>query len=453
MTISVRESGVVVSEVANPSLALGPGVINITGIVGTASSTIEVDNVEVVKGLTNGADALPNTVSGDVASIIGVGAAPGYFNFIAGTDFNQVDNTVQWLGSGLQPTTGATYYASYNKNKVDPAYFNPVTLFSIDDCRQLYGPELSNGVVSEITLAALLAFEAGGDGTVVMACQAINGATSSYIDAIQKFEREDIDTLIVVGATNTQVRQEVINHVESMSTDFNQKERHAWIPSANLNDTVTTIGNLAAQIGSDRVNLIAPPSMGITVKDVGTGNDARLVLSSVYGGAALAGVESANDVATPLLRKRLPSRMDANNFKYIRSEVLFMLRGGVTILQSDTNGVYVKEASTTDTGSIETVEPSIRRIKDLLRKQVRSTLDTRYIGTKLLGGSLRNIEASTQAILSNFLNSSIITAFRNITAKLDTVDPRQVNVSFEVSPVFPLRFINVSFSIFVNTAL
>lgn len=452
MSINVKESGVIVSEIENPSLALGPGVQNIAGIVGTGSATVEVDNVETVKGLTNGLDTIPNTLSGQVASIIGVGVAPGYFNFVAGTDFNQNDNQVQWLPSGQQPTTGASYYVSYNMVK-DASYYEPLTFFSIDDVRATYGPELKNGIISEITLASLLAFEAGGDGTVVVAVQAVDGQTSSYIDALAKLERVEVDTVVVPGVTNTQVLTAVIDHVELQSTDFNQKERHAWVASSNLNDTVATIGALATAIASDRVNLIAPSSVGITVKDVGTTQDARLVVSSVYAGAALAGVEAANDAATPLLRKRLPARLDVNSFQYIRSEILFMLRSGVTILQQNDSGVYVKEASTTDVSSIERVEPSVRRIKDVLRKTVRAALDARYIGTKLLSGTTKNIEASVQSILQNFISSSIITAFRGISAKLDSVDPRQVNVSFEVAPVFPLRFIQVTFSIFVNTAV
>lgn len=451
MATSIRESGVVITEVPNPSLNVGPGSVNITGIVGTGSSTIDVQNVQVIKGVTNGADTLPSTLSGQVQSIIGVGDTPGYFNYISGADYSQVDNTLQWLGA-KQPTSGAAYFASYKKVK-GTEFYQPATYFSIDDVRTTCGPELNNGVISEITLAANLVFQAGGDGTIVVVCQAVDGTTSGYIDALALMEKEEIDTLIVPGATNTAVLSAVIDHVGRMSTDYNQKERHAWVASSNLNDTVQTIGTLAASINSDRINLIAPPSVGITIRDIGTNVDTRLVLSSIYGGAALAGVETANDVATPLLRKRLPAMVDVNSFKYIRSEVLYMLGSGVTILQQDASGTYVKEASTTAPASIETVEPSIRRIKDLLRKQVRETLNTRYIGTKLLGGSLSNIEASTQAILTNFINSTLITAFRNISAKLDSVDPRQVNVSFEISPVFPLRFIQVTFSIFVNNQL
>jgi hypothetical protein len=450
MSVTVRESGVVVSEIENPSLAIGAGTVNVTGIVGTASATVEVDNAEVTKGAFNGTDTIPNTTVSNVASVLGVGSSPGFFDFVAGVDYNIVNNTIVWIGQ--QPSTAALYYVSYKLVK-DATYYTPKTLFSIDDVRAIYGAELNNGVISEITLAALLTFESGGDGTIVVTCQAVDGQTSSYIDALTQLEREEVDTLIVTGVTNTQVRSAVINHVQAMSTDFNQKERHAWIAPANLNDTVQTIGTLADGINSDRVNMVAPPSVGITLKDVGTTTDARLVVSSVYAGAALAGIETANDAATPLLRKRLPSRLDVNSYKYIRSEILFMLRSGVTILQQDSNGVYVKEASTTDTSSIERVEPSVRRIKDLLRKVVRDTLNTRYIGTKLLTGSLSNIQASVQAILSNFISSTLITAFRNISAKLDSVDPRQVNVSFEIAPVFPLRFVNVSFSIFVNSAL
>jgi hypothetical protein len=447
------QSGVVVTEVPNPALNVPPGQINIAAIVGGGSPTIVVSNIQVVKGLTNGTDPIPGTISGDVQSIIGVGVAPGYFNFIPGTDFVQNDNAIQWLPGGSQPPVGSFYWTNINKIK-DSSFYQPLTFFDIDDVRATYGPELQNGIMNDITMAAALIFTAGGDGTIVKAVQIVDGSTTSYFSALDKLQTEELDTLVVTGITNSSVLAYTIQHVQLMSSDSIGMERHAYAAPFNLNDVPATIGALASQINSDRVWMTTPPSMGITVRDVGTQLDVRLVLSSIYGGgSSMAGIEAANDAATPLLRKRLPGSVDTNGFKYINSEVIFFISKGVNIIDSDASGAFVREASTTNVFSIETVEPSIRRIKDVLRKTVRNTLNQRYIGNKLLPGSLSNIQASVQAILTNFINGTLITAFRNISAKLDSVDPRKVDVSFEIAPVFPLRFIQVTFSIFVNSNL
>jgi len=448
---NVQQSGVVVTEVPNPALNVPPGNINIAAVVGGGSPTITVSNIQVVKGLTNGTDVIPGTLSGEVQSITGVGVAPGYFNFIPGSDFVQADNAITWL-SGGQPPVGSFYYTSINKVK-DSTFYQPLTFFDIDDVRATYGAELQNGIVNDITLAASLIFTAGGDGCIVKAVQIVDGSTTSYFDAIDKLQTEEIDTLVVTGITNSAVLSKTIQHVQLMSSDSIGMERHAYAAPFNLNDTVPTIGALAQSINSDRIWITAPPSVGVTTRDVGTSQDVRLVVSSIYAGAAMAGVEAANDAATPLLRKRLPANVDANNFKYLNNEVVYFISTGVNVLQQDASGVFVRESSTTAVSSIETVEPSVRRIKDVLRKTVRNTLNTRYIGGKLLKGGLSNIESTTQAILTNFINSTLITAFRNISAKLDTVDPRKVNVSFEIAPVFPLRFVQVTFSIFVNSNL
>jgi tail sheath protein len=447
------QSGVVVTEVPNPALNVPPGQQNITAIVGGGSPTIVVANIQITKGATNGTDVIPGTISGSVQSIIGVGVAPGYFNFILGTDYIQTDNTIVWQNGGNQPPTGAFYWANINKNK-DASFYQPLTFFDIDDVRSTYGPELQNGIQNDITLAASLVFTAGGDGTIVIGCQIVDGSTTSYFSAIDKLQTVELDTLVVTGITNSSVLAYTIQHVELMSSDSIGMERHAYAAPMNLNDVPATIGALAQSIDSDRITLTTPPSMGVTVLDVGTNQDVRLAISSIYGGgASLAGLEAANDVATPLLRKVLPGNVDTNGFAYINSEVIYFISQGVTIIDQNASGAFVRESSTTNVSSIETVEPSIRRIKDVVRKTVRTTLNNRYIGNKLLQGSISNVASSVQAILTNFINATIITGFQNITAKQDSVDPRKIDISFQIAPVFPLRFIQVTFSIFVNTNL
>jgi hypothetical protein len=244
-----------------------------------------------------------------------------------------------------------------------------------------------------------------------------------------------------------------------MSTDYEKKERTTIIGPTGLNDSVSSISAQAQAIASDRVSLIAPPSLGYTFQDSVTAEDVRVELSSVFAGAALSGIESnpSNTPATPLLRKQLPARIDINSFNYLRSELIMLASAGVLPLRSIDGGApIVYDQLTTDVTSIEKEERPIRRIKDFVRKGVRDVLDGRYIGTEILGAStLDNIQKTIQSTLDAYQGVVLVPggdglSYRNIRAVFNSVDPRQVDIRFEIGPIFTLKFITVVFSIFTQ---
>ncbi len=101
------------------TVAAGPiGVVN--SILLTKEKTANVTRGAVV----NGADGLPDT---SVIQIVEV--KQGATTYVAGTDFNRVNNTVDWAPAGAEPATGSTYTVKYRwRDSVEP---DAVTAYTI----------------------------------------------------------------------------------------------------------------------------------------------------------------------------------------------------------------------------------------------------------------------------------------------------------------------------------
>lgn len=447
--MSYRAPGVTIKEVSNPANVLVPGGYNVSGIIGTGSATIDFDNVAVIKA--SGNDTIPLRASQEVSSIIGVGDYPGYFNYVEGRDFSLSSGyQLTWL-SGNKPVEGATFYVSYKKNKITADY-DAIRLFDIDDVRKQFGNEVENGViVSTLTLAALLELEKRGEGGGIVCVQAKDGATQSFMNAIDSLEDEEIDTVICTGITNSEVRNYLIDKNNLCSSDSVGKERTTFIAATTLDATVADQATSADSFDNDRVCFISPPAIGVTVKDAITGESVRVVVSSVFAGADISGMESNpdSDPATPMLRKKLSSRIDLNGFKYLKKEKNYLASKSSFVLEENpiTGQVSVFDALTTNSTSPDTQERSVRRIKDRVRKDIRTALDIRYVGQKNVNGMESDVEMSTKSLLSNFVDADIIREARNVKATRNPLDDREIKVTFEILAVYPLKWITITFSI------
>jgi len=453
MSLTYRAPGIYIKEVANPNSVSTSGAFNTTAIVAPASSTIPITNIVQTKG-SGSTDTIVDTngtayAAGVVNSVTAIGDLPGFENYTVTTDYTIADNVITWVSSN-KPAEGAQYYVSITRNKVAADYL-PIRFYSVDDCRTQYGYELVNGVVNPMTMLSMLEME-GRDGNGSILCtQTTDGMTQSFLDAIDKLETEDVDTLICSGVTNSTVRNYAIQHCTKMSSESNKHERTMFCAPETLTASIATINALSAAIANDRVTMITPPQVNVTAYDYGTGESVTTALSSIYAGANISGMESSADfdVATPLLNKQISTKITIDpDYDYIRAEKLSLGAGNNLILERNvlTEAVTIFDALTTDGTSAETQERSIRRIKDKVRKEVRFALEKRYIGQKNLLSVKSSIEMTTSALLQNFIDAQILTGKRNITCKQGT-DPRQLILTFQIQPVWAVKWVDVSFSI------
>lgn len=443
-----RAPGVFVTEVPNPSIGALPSGFRLPGLVATGKTNLAVKNTAVVKGATNSTDAIPLGGYSAVVSITSAGDSPDLAQYKAGTDYNQVNNGIQWISGGQQPTTAATYYVSWARAKTAAEYL-PVMHTNMRDVRDAYGNEVDAGVIQSIPIAAKFLFDNGAPAIIIT--QATTASQSDLQTAIDAMKSQDIDVLVVPQATNTTMTNYIRSHVLNQSSPTVRHER-VYITSADgFSDATTTLTNKATvSMAHERLWMLAPPSFVATLVDATYKTDVDVLLPSTYLAAQYAGsVTNPNfDAAAPLTRRTLVGAKNLSSFNYLESEKDYLGSNGVTVIESATGGIRVRHALTTDLTNVNTVTQSVVLIKDNIKKTLRPFLDRTYIGTKITSRTPSDVSSTIKTFLEQKITDQIIVEYRNIAVTQDTLDPRTINVRFDIKPSYPLEFVDVAFSLF-----
>lgn len=448
--------GVFIKETPLPQPVTITGGARVVGIVGIGSTNYLIENVEVVRGASS-TDAIPDTVSGDNITVVGIGDIPGYNNYIKDTDFNMSDNNIDWSLAGEEPTATNSYYISYLKLKGD-SFYEPTLFYDIDNVRETYGAELNNGTINEITLAAAIAFKSGA--SQVICVQQVDNTVQEQENAIDKLETEEIDILLAPGMTSTTVQSYILSHINKMNSYTEKKERIFLTTGLNLNDNVAAIKARAAAFNNQLITVCAPSVCEITLTDDSLNTESTLELSTGYAMASLAGIMAnvAYDEAEPLTRKILTGIDTLNNVKYKESEMNDLASNGVLVLTNDGGVIRVRHAVTTSTANVNEIELEVVSIKMQVRKQIRTTLAP-YIGMKYIGAETNAlIAAAVRSFCEQKVTAQVFSpeqdgvdpGYRNILVRQDAVDPRVANVHFEFRPVYTLTWEEVTFSLYVS---
>ena len=436
--VKVTESSKMVSNATS-----GPRVM---AVLGLASSTYVVANLDCVCG-SGSTDTITGTQSSDVVSVIGVGSLPGLYDFVLGTDFTVTNNTIIWIGTH-KPSAGSTYYVSYNQNK-GSSFYQPSVFTDPSTVESIYGPALSNGVISEVTLGSQIAFENGASEVVCL--QVSNNLLATQKAAIDLLETQDIDFLLYpgVGACNITLQQYAMAHCLRMSTDTEKMER-IYITNPSSGSVVSSdIINSAIAFNNDVVTMIAPPSMNVVLTDAICNIDLTVSVPSAFAGCAIAGISTAYgaDEATPLTRAQLLG-IDSLNGSWKNSVMDQMDANGVLILVNNNGVIQVRHAVTTAVGNINQEELEIKILRNQTRKDLRALFDP-FIGQKYdnkLNGKL----AST---LVNFCNQKVTNKIyesydpSSISVVQSASDPRKALISYTFTPVYTDTEIDITFAI------
>lgn len=444
MATVYRAPGVYIQDVQNPAFGALPAGFRVPGLVATGKSTLPVKNTPITKGSANGTDTIP-TSGLTVVAVTVVGDTPDTSQYKSGIDYNSVNNTIVWINGGQQPTTGATYYVSWTRAKV-AAEFLPMQFTNLKDVRDAYGNELESGVYNAIPTAANLLFQNGAPAVII--AQAVTAAVTDLQNAIDNMKVQDIDVLVVPQATNSALWQYVRGHVLTQSSPSVRHERVFLTGPDGFSDAITTIAAKATSIAHERMWLLAPPSIVVTLRDAITLTDQDVFLPAQYMAAALAGAVTnpSEDAATPITRRSIVGIKNLSTFNYQQSDKDYLGAAGVMVI-NDTPNIQVRHAITTDTTNVNTVTASVVLIKDNVKKTLRPLLDKAYIGTKITSRTPSEVATTITTFLEQKITDQIIVAYRNISVVQDAIDPRTINIKFDIKPVYPLEFIDVSFSL------
>jgi hypothetical protein len=176
-------------------------------------------------------------------------------------------------------------------------------------------------------------------------------------------------------------------------------------------------------------------------------NNITLILDGSFLAAAVAGLLSSYDAAEPATRKGLTGFLGLG-LSLSRSDMNDMASSGITVIVNDRGKLRVRHGLTTDTTSAETQEISVVRLIDYTSETVRAALESVYVGKKLLRESTDEIASTTNVLLKRLIEDRIIYNAKNIRAKIDDTEPRQVNVKFDLRPIYPLNWIEITIAIY-----
>lgn len=295
---------------------------------------------------------------------------------------------------------------------------------------------------------------------------------AGWINALASLEPVECDILVVLpNQTISVIFQNALNHCLTMSNILNRKERVLFLGAIqgltpqNLTGAklaaVENIGILEGIQGAtvtdvldgnveDLANYSVPNAFGETYRAVYFYPDqivvqagaSNVLIDGFYLAAAAAGYENADvRLENPLTNKVLSGFTILQNKAFSVLTLQSLAAAGVTTLQPVSGGGRVIWGITTSqSGFPEEQEISIVFIRDRIAKTLRAGL-AGFIGTPQKIDTLAVINTNAIVLLNSLVSQGIITAYKNLTVIQDDVDPRQIDISVQVAPTYPLNTI------------
>jgi hypothetical protein len=350
--------------------------------------------------------------------------------------------------SGVEPAIGDLYYVSYIYTKQD---------FTTQFYTKMSAVENAFGAITPDNPASLGAYLAMTNGAVLVGVKQVQkesgsqqASLTSYRAAVEELEGVlpgfvSPDIIVPMRGDSLDLYQILRRSCDKMSSIRYKSERTAIVGTA-AGTLPRDVMSWAQTLASSRMRIVYPDMVTITIQD-NLGNLKEYLADGTFMAAALAGsVASPNvDVATPWTGRRLVGFTQlARVLDTVEANQI--AQKGVTILEDKPSYLRVRHGLTTDMTNVLTRLPTITMIADEVQRQSRNVLES-FIGIKFLPGVLSQIEGRLSMMLKGLVAAQIISAFTGVKANVAADDPTTAEVSAAYSPIFPLLYIIVSYSL------
>lgn len=355
------------------------------------------------------------------------------------------------------PGEGDTYYVSYKYRKSDEGY-EAQYFTDYDNIVDRYGAYevTASGVVkNSLSLGAEIAFTNGASQLICV--QAKGDTDAEFCAAIDRLRKqlpsvENVSTIVPLTKSEV-VGAYCANHVNVMSSYDYSKERMCYLGafpkqpmSKYPSGSDRSLGIIETCTGylNERVVYVVPGEVIKSIRDPYTGRSTDRPLPGCYLAVAVATLGLGDDPAEPITNKAISGFSYLPN-RYSEAELNLMASNGACVVFMRGNNLIVRHAVTTDPGDVNSFEITCVQIKDYVIDAVRSGC-RQYIGRKNTTAAVGDIEYTISSILSQFVSRVIIESYQNLKVTRSATDPRAINVSFEILPIYSLTYINISFS-------
>jgi hypothetical protein len=470
-------------------VGLGPTTITITDEAVTRSSgSVGVDYLSVYpsSGVTvTQFSTTPGIVSGSLvgANRTAVGGAQQ-----ANTLFNPASASVATNGSITWPfnagsVTGADipannsiYYATYTYN-VPTSQYSPTIFSAPQTLYNTFGNENNtNGILS---IAGSLVIGNGSPAVMIVQTTGSSFNQSNYFSAIDKLQtKTNIEYIVCVfpSGSVTKAQQEAVlayayTHVQTMNNNNKERGLISGSPSnftasdgintaasdTGIGDTSTPGTYLYRANSLNNSNMIyVVPSLCTRVNQAGsTMNLDANFLAAAVGGLHLGQPHLANPINGFVISGLTIADDMWNSFQKNQ-----LGGGGCLVMESTAGQMTVRDGITTNPASVFTTEMTvvsqIRLVKRTLRNLLKSTY-TQGTGKVIDSTTTISVENTVFTGLNGLVTSKDIAAVGQtynpltgevpITAVVDAVDPRQVDITCSFQPLYPFKYFVVNLSV------
>ena len=510
--MTYRPPQVSVNVLPNPRITNISEAARIPAIIGMGPSTITVTDEAVYRSSSGALDSLsvyPNSnivittiakragltytsgsSSNSIDAITGLngslfvpsGTIPPQGGAIVAGYTSLANGQIQWpqdpvaVATGTVPATGSTYFVSYSYS-VPTTQYNPTVFSDKNSMINQYGQE--GNITGMLTIAGSIALENGSPAVVL--CQ-VSGSLSAanYRTAIDKLrKRTDVEEIILVfpsGSLPPNIRTDthtyLFQHTQLMNTVqkwrgmyysvgspwYNPEDGLSIFYDTSIGDPNTAgsfIGN-AVSFSSQDVVLPAPSNVWRLDK-----NNNKIQLDGSYLAAAIAGVHAAQTLRSTPITGFIITGVNITADLWDDYQLNSLGGGGVLVVLNHNGVLSIRDAITTDPTSADTQEINVVSQRREVERELATQLFNTYTNKgKTIGPDTpRDIEATTRSILNNLVTQKEIygygvnddpnTGETKIQAVQDPNEPRQINLSCSIKYLYPLKYINVSVSVFV----
>lgn len=234
----------------------------------------------------------------------------------------------------------------------------------------------------------------------------------------------------------------VIQHCERMSQVNWRQERTCLLGAyefCDLNFIIDPITGIMPNYGLFYRSMFFYPG-GYKITRVVAGE--IQTLDAQYIAAAASGYVVSRALPESLTNKILIGFTIPPDQKLTKEEVAFIGGAGCAIVKPLAAGGKVMHGRTTvSTRNPVEEEYSVIRIRDFVSKEMRKGLQERFLGRLITKSMPNDIKFAAESMLRAMISQGMLTAYDNVSAVVDEIDPRQIDVGFEIKPVFALTWI------------
>lgn len=349
---------------------------------------------------------------------------------------------------GKEPTIGQTYYIDFTRVR---SLFNTRTFSNLADVIRTYG-DIS--LENTLSMGAFLAFS---NGASAIACKQIQldvdqtaPTEDQMLTALQEIEGEIVpglspSVIMPLLSASTTLLSAISNHCDVQSSIRYRSERRAVLGVA-AGTQPRDAQSLAQGVGNTRICLVYPDMAQIRFTD-----SAGVAQSFLVGGemiavaVAMATFNPGLDSATPWTNRSINGFTDLGR-TLDDVDANTTANAGVTVLKKTINGIQVRHGLTTDMTSVLTKTPTVIQIADDVHLRCRNLLDS-YIGTKFVPNTIQQIQGRVNNLFKQLVRDQIISTYTGLTVTSDPNDPTGLLVDVFYKPVYPLLYIQFTFTV------